>query len=620
MPDDQLDFASDFTAPDEEHWLSLVEKTLKGKPFEAVMQHNTHDGIVVDALGSKKSFARSGQPKRAHGNWSINSLNWGTNAEWVNRDILTDLERGASAIALTVSESGSGVSPSSLPAALEGVYLDMVPLTFILREDFEASVDAYEKLIKERAYNSGVLSGSLGVDPIGILGRTGRLATTVEKAVNIGAEIAKRWAKQQPRVATFKADGTTFSDAGASECTEIAAAVSSAIVYMRAMEQAGLSLDVAASQIQFTFSANTELWLTIAKFRAARVVWAGVLSACGVDNVPMRIEGVSARNAVTMKDPWVNILRGTAACFAAGVGGADVITTLPHDIDYNDCDNFSRRIARNIQVLLMEESHLARVSDPAAGSFAVEKLTCDLAEKSAKLLAYMELNGGVVANLRSGALFEVVKQTALQRATQVRKRETLIIGVSEFPNIHETPLDGPGDVYTVNLGALPPAGEEIAPLPYWRVAKDFERLRFISDDLTEEKGTRPKIALINIGSAADVTARAAFAKNFFEAGGIEAVANTGVETIENASNAFSASGASLAVICGTNQHYSEMGKELAQALKQAGCVRLYLAGKPKNLTVLESAGVDEAIFAGCDVIDALERAYAALGDMSGDLP
>jgi len=620
MPDDQLNFASDFAAPDEEQWLSLVEKALKGKPFETVMQHNTRDGIVVEALGTKKSIVPNRQSKRAHGNWSINSLNWGTNAEWVNKDILTDLERGASAIAITVAESGSGVSPSSLPAALEGVYLDMVPLTLILREDFEAGVDAYEKLIKERAYTSGVLSGSLGVDPIGTLGHVGRLATTVEKAVNIGAEIAKRWAKQQPHVATFKADGTVFSNAGASECTEIAAAVSSAIVYMRAMEQAGLPLEVAASQIQFTLSATAELWLTIAKFRAARRVWAGVLSACGVENVPMKINGVTASNAVTMKDPWVNILRGTAACFAAGIGGADVITTLPHDIEYNDCDSFSRRIARNIQIILTEESHLASVSDPAAGSFSLEKLTSDLAEKSANLLADLESSGGVVANLRSGALVEKITKVATQRAAQIRRREISITGVSEFPNIHETPLEGPGNIYMVNPAQLPPAGEEITPLPFCRLAQEFENLRFESDDLTDENGARPKIALINLGVPADFTARAAFSKNFFEAGGIEAVASPGLESIENAVATFSASGASLAVICGSDQRYNEMGIEVAQALKQAGCVRLYLAGKPENLSALESAGVDEAIFAGCDVIDALERAYAALGSISGDLP
>ncbi len=612
MPDNQLNFISDFPAPDEAQWRSLVEKTLNGKPFEKAMQHKTRDDIVVEALGTQKSVILDGQPMRARGDWVITSLNWGPNADQINRNILLDLERGASAVTLPVTGWPMGVSPSYLPGALEGVYLDMVSLTLILGEDFEAGVNAYEKLVKKRRYKKGVLAGSLGVDPIGTLANTGRLATPLEKVVNTGAKIAARWAKRQPKVATFNANGTTFSNAGASEATEIAAAVSAALVYMRAMEKAGLSLAVAATQIQFTFSATAELWLTIAKFRAARRVWASVLSACGVENVPMKINGVSASNAVTMRDPWVNILRGTAACFGAAIGGADIITTLPHDHYHGDCDDFSRRIARNTQIILMEESHLARVTDPAAGSFAMEKLTYDLTEKSASLLANLESTGGIVANLRSGALAETINETAAKRNCQVRRREISITGVSEFPNIHEERLDGEGNIYSVNPADFPPAGEEIAPLYLSRLASEFEDLRDESDDLLDEKGACPKIALINLGAAADYTARAAFSKNFFEAGGIEAVACPGAQSIEDVVVAYRASGASLAVICGTDEGYNEMVTELAGALKEAECDRLYLAGKPENFSKMETAGIDECIYKGCDVIDALKRAYSAL--------
>jgi len=613
MPEKFSDFSSGFPVPSTDQWIALVEKTLKGKPFTAVMQRETHDGIIIDALGTKYPGDAKGQPVRPHGAWAIASPNWGCDAAAVNKDILIDLERGASAIELTLDTIGPvGVSPDQLAVALEGVYLDMLPLNLIQGEDFEAGVNAYEKLARKRGHSKDALSGSLGVNPIGTLARTGRLQTTAEEAIAAGAEIAARWAKQQPAVATFNADGTVFGNAGATEGTEIAAAVSAAIHYMRSMEQAGLSLKDAATQIQFSFSATSELWLTIAKFRAARRVWANVLSACGVERVPMKINGISAVSEITMIDPWVNILRGTAACLGAAVGGADIITTFPHDRAYGDSNNFSRRIARNIQIILMEESHLARVSDPAAGSFALEKLTDDLTEKSANLLGELEASGGILANLRSGLLLNTISETAVKRNTKVRKREIGITGVSEFPNIHEELLASPGNIFTINPKNLPPAGEQITALSVSKLAHEFEALRLESDYLADENGVRPQIALINLGTAADYTARAAFSKNFFEAGGIEAIACPGSESIKDAVAAYSASGANLAVICGTDRYYNEVGTELARALKRVECVRLYLAGKPESANAIETAGVDECIYQGCDVIEALKRAYSAL--------
>ena len=616
MPDNQPNFSSDFAEPDEAQWIALVEKTLKGRPFAKVMQHRSRNDIIVDALGTQKSGQPGGQPVRAHGDWAIASPNWGSDAAAVNRDILIDLERGASSIALTLDIHGpTGIAPDQLKTALEGVYLDMVPLTLIQGEDFKAGVSAYENLVQERGYARGTLSGSLGVDPVGTLARSGRLQTTADAAIVDAAEIASRWAVQQPTVATFNADGTVFSNAGASEALEVAGAISSATTYLRAMEQAGLSPVAAAAQIQFTLSASADLWLTIAKFRAARRLWESVLAACGVGDVPMKLNAVSAVYAITKKDPWVNILRGTAACFAAGLGGADGITTLPHDLFFGSSSDFSRRIARNIQIILMEESGLAKVSDPAAGSYSLEKLTSDLAEKSANLFREMEALGGILASLRSGALAASIAESAASRSKDIRSRKIGITGVSEFPDVNETPLNMAVEPYIQESSEQLPAGEETTPLPLRRLAQEFETLRFTSDAIAKQTGTRPSIGLVNLGSAADYTARASFAKNLFEAGGIEAISGAGSSTIDEAVTSYKAAGTTLAVVCGTDQQYVDMGVSLAAALKRVGCSRLYLAGKPANLANMDAAGVDESIYWGCDVIDVLERAYLALGHM-----
>lgn len=619
MPDNQLNFSSDFNAPDSSEWLLLVEKTLKGKPFNKAMQTVTGDGVVVDALSINEVGQVNAQPFRAPGDWLIASPNWDDDAATVNKDILIDLERGASSVALTVSTQGfMGISPDNLGKALNGVFLNMVPLDLIQGEDFGAGVAAFEELVAERGYALDDLSGSLGVDPIGTLARTGRLRTSVATAIVEGAEIAKKSAIQHPGVASFTADGTVISNAGGAEALEIAGAVSAAVTYLRAMEKAGLSLNAAAAQIQFSFSANSNLWLTIAKFRAARRLWQSVQAACDIEPVPMTLNAVSAVYALSMNDPWVNILRGTASCFAAALGGADTITTLPHDLFLGTTNDFSRRIARNIQIILMEESSLAKVSDPAAGSYSLEKLTNDLANKSASVFAEMEADGGIVAVLKSGKLAADIQIAADKRNFNTRKRKQGITGVSEFPNIDEAPIDTGSSKQADTPQSNASAGEGVSPLPLRRVAQEFEDLRLRSDSIYLKTGARPQVALVNLGTVADFNARASFAKNFFEAGGIETITSEGAASLEAAATVFKASGANIAVICGADAQYLDLGAELAAALKSEGCSRLCLAGKPDNSDKLLTAGVDEFIHIGCDVIAALEGVYETLGHSAGE--
>lgn len=611
--------SSDFPEPDESEWLALVEKTLKGKPFAKAMQTKTRDGIIVQALGTADVTPVSAPPARAHGDWLIASPHWASDAATVNRDVLEDLERGASAIAVAIDDHGDmGLSAKDLGAALEGVYLDMVPVTLIQGESYMAGAAAFEAVVRDRNHENGAITGCLGIDPIGCLARTGRLGEKAEDAIAEGAGVAREWSSWQPRTATFTADGTVYANAGASEGVELAAALSCAVQYLRAMEKAGLPLQSAGSQIQFTFSAGTDLWLTIAKFRAARLLWRQILRDCGVEGVSMKLNAVSAVHQISMKDPWVNILRGTAACFAAALGGADTITTLPHDLLLGTTDKFSRRIARNIQIILMEESSLAKVADPAAGSFALERLTADLAETGAELFRSIEAGGGILTEIRNGKMAQRIAEIATDHSKNIRKRKAPITGVSEFPDIHEKP-PAPVDFVPANKPEVGQAAETATPLAMQRYAQDFETLRFRSDAMARNNGARPKVALINMGTPADFTARATFAKNFFEAGGIEALAGVGVNEAADAVREFEQSGAEIAILCGTDEQYDTLGVEIAKALSGSGCRRLYLAGKTNDR--LAEAGVDDFAFMGCDVVDVLEGAYGVLDkDTTGDAP
>lgn len=612
-----MKFADDFSVPDHNDWLTLVEATLRGKAYEKAMKRTTYDGLEIDALGITASAKIAQQPTRREGDWAIVSPNWGTDPDLVNVNMLEDLERGASAVAVTIGDSG--IQPKEVASAFEGVYLNMVPFILIQGVDFSEGADCFLQHLENAGLDPADVSGTLGLDPVGTLARYGHLKSTAEEAVEQAVSVAAKCVHNYPGVTAFVADGTVFSNAGAPETLELAGALSSAVTYLRAMEKAGLTLKEAASQIHFTLSASAELWLTIAKFRALRRVWQNILIACGVSGVPAHINAVSAVHMASMKDPWVNILRGTAAGFAAGVAGADTITTLPHDLMLGSTDSFSRRIARNIQIILMEESSLAKVADPAAGSYAIEALTADMAAKAIREFRSFEESGGVLASIRSGAVQKKIAEIADRRKKDIRTRKKPITGVSEFPNIDDEPLafdvgapTGQGETSRIE-------GHEYAEnLPLRRPAFEFERLRFMSDAFFKESGSRPKVFLANMGSPADFTTRATFAKNFFEAGGIEAVMGAGAAEQGNAGKQFQTTDADFGVVCGTDLQYEQHGTDVVAALKTAGCKRVFLAGKVAEADAFFGAGLDEMIFLGCDVVDVLERAYEALKNGNGD--
>jgi methylmalonyl-CoA mutase len=323
----------------------------------------------------------------------------------------------------------------------------------------------------------------------------------------------------------------------------------------------------------------------------------------------MDLNAVSSLRMMTVKDPWVNILRGTAACMAAGIGGAQSITLMPHDTFLGMPSDFARRIARNIQIICIEESGIANVSDSAAGSYAFETLTLDLADKAWSLFQEIEGEGGIAPCLKTGKIQKMAADMWDVRKVNLAKRRDAITGVSEFPNLHE---EGIADMVmnATFMTELSPAGETIEPLPFHRQAEGFEALRAKSDQMLFEKGQRPSVFLANIGQVADHTARASFAKNFFEAGGIEALSVGGFKSTKQLIEKYKEKSSQLAVICGSDAGYEAHAAEFATALKAAGCKRVYLAGK----ATIE--GVDDCIHVGANLIDALSGAYNALGDMS----
>jgi methylmalonyl-CoA mutase len=307
----------------------------------------------------------------------------------------------------------------------------------------------------------------------------------------------------------------------------------------------------------------------------------------------------------TRQDPWVNMLRATVASFSAAVGGADAVCVLPFTAALGLPDAFARRVARNTQLVLMEEGQLWRVADPAAGAGGFEALTDELCAAAWSGFQGIEAEGGILASLQAGAIQGRVAAVAAERERAVARRRDPITGTSEFPDIREAPVA----VLMPAPEAAPGATPAFPPLPSRRAAEPFERLRAAADAHAQRTGARPTVFLANLGPVAAFTARATFAKNFFEAGGIEAILNDGFTDVNKIVDAYLASSAKLACLCSSDDIYVELASGVVEGLQKAGCEAIYIAGRALDIErQLHAAGLSSTIFAGCDALGILAQA------------
>jgi methylmalonyl-CoA mutase len=405
------------------------------------------------------------------------------------------------------------------------------------------------------------------------------------------------------------ADGRVVHDAGGSEAQELAFALAAGVAYLRAIEQSGVPLDAAQGMIYIRLAADADQFLTLAKFRAMRLLWARIEQACGLTPRPLFIAADTSWRMLTQRDAFVNMLRATMATFSAGLGGANAISVLPHTLALGLPDAFARRVARNTQLVLLEESNLAKVGDPAAGSGGIEALTRELCDAAWVLFQETEKAGGLFAALEQNVIQRKVAATRAAREVNIAKRRDVLTGASEFPNLYE------GDIAVLDAKpvVVPPYGEvkvKFDPLKPMRLAAPFEMLRDRSDAILKTTGNRPRVFLGNLGTAADFTARATFARSFFESGGIEAIDSEGFSGAGAIAAAWKASGAGLVCLCSQDKVYAQQAEAAARALQTAGARHIYLAGRPgERETALRGAGVTDFIFAGSDALATLRKAF-----------
>jgi len=679
---DPLKLASEFPSADYASWRKLAEEALKGAPFEKKLVTNTLDGFAVQPIYTQTDqddatrlihevLNATVEPRETVTGWDIRQLHTHPDPKATNAAILEDLENGATSITLKLdaaARAGRGISSAEvgvdgtaihcladLDTALEDVYTNLATVGL---DAGAAGVPAAALLAAHIANSDGAdeAAPAFNIDPIGTLASTGTLPCGAQDAVDHAASVAVELIDLFPLATAISVNGAPYYNAGATDGQELACLLASGVTYLRALTDAGMAVDQAAGAIVFNVAIGTDFFAGIAKLRALRMMWSRVLSASGAEDATITINAVSAEMALTKVDPWVNMLRTTVTSFAAGLGGADSVTCLPYDHLIGLPDGFARRIARNTQLILQEESNVHRVIDPAGGSWFIENLTKELAKAAWSKFQSLESSGGILSALANGSLKTEIETVWNAREKRLSTRRDPLTGVSEFPNITEakvtcekpdleaiiadakarqTKFDGTvgnslnamieaaragatiGHMFTDLYGTS--AAIRVGALPAHRLAEKYEALRKRSDAHKAKTGSFPQVFLANLGKVAQHTARASFARNFFGAGGIEAISNNGFADADGVAKAFAESGAKIAVICGSDAQYAEMATDVAKALKAKGASMVYLAGQPGDArSAYEAAGIDEFVFVGADVLAicgaALDHLLGAQGE------
>jgi methylmalonyl-CoA mutase len=699
----------DFPPVGYDEWRPLAEADLEGASFEQKLVTHTYEGIDVQPVYTRRDrlgeddpngfpglppFVRGSQPLGAvQTGWDLRQEHAHPDLAVTNRAILADLQGGVTSLLLRLDFAArNGLDPDDpaaegfvgrdgimvyhrddLDTALAGVHLDMIGVTLEAGAAFLPAAAMLVALWQRRGIAPEHARGAFNADPLAVLARDGQLPLPPATALALLADLAVWTAKEYPHVTTVRVGTAPYHHAGATAVQDVACGMATAVEYLRAMTRAGLDIDTAARQVLFSISVGTHHFLAIAKLRAARRLWARVVEACGGTPAAgsMRLHARVSKRVLTQRDPYVNLLRNTVAVFAAGLGGAEAITSVPFDAVAGLPDDFSRRIARNTILVLQEEAHLHRVIDPPGGSWYLDWLTDQVADKGWALFQEIERQGGMLQALQSGWVTRQIDSAFTPRARNLARRKEGITGVSEFPNIGEERVVHPSPdrgalretaaariedrrsrikdrwlgllrsaifdprssiteaaveaaVQGASIGQLARAlgfhAEPmlIPPLAPHMFAEPFEELRDASDAWQAAHGQRPRIFLATMGPVAHHTARATYAKNFFEAGGFEVIGNNGFRDADAAAQAFTGSGATVAVICSSDKLYPDLVPRVAPKLKAAGARSVVLAGNPAaNEAAWRAAGVDRFIFIKCDVLATLRDMLRQEGVLPG---
>ncbi|WP_208975926.1 methylmalonyl-CoA mutase family protein [Pseudovibrio exalbescens] len=638
-------------------WEKAAAAALKGAGLEK-LQSTGGDGLVTLPIYGASQTAAPLHLREASLPWTIVQRVDIPEITAANAQILEDLEGGAGGIDLIFPASnrsrGAGINLNSLEDAaqlLQGVLSDLITLRLNCGHEGTAISLAMMEACLAQGIDPAQLRLEGTIDIIGFYARRGWLGNPIEVPEGRLLDLVAYARSRGVTSAFARADGRTFHDAGANATQELGLTLASALYYLKVLERGSIDETTLPHHVSLTLSADADQFLTLIKARALRKLWAALLQGADLPPVPARLHMESSWRMMTKADPWVNLLRGTTSAFAAGVGGADSVCVLPFTSAAGLPNAFARRLARNTQLILAEESNLFRVMDPGAGSGMIEARTDALVNAAWDYFQKIEAAGGVYAALTSGLIAEDIKENRRKQENDVATGKRPLTGTSAYPNLDEPQvdtisvpeLDVAESTQALDLpppstdGALSAAilnslrgqatlsdvvaarerkgGDTCPALEPSRLSEPFERLRACSDAYKERHGHRPKVFLASMGKVAQHTARATFATNLYAAGGFECTEMQEFEQNTDIVRAFERCGAVLACLCSEDDVYERLAVEVCALLKKSGAQRITLAGRLPDLKeALGQAGLSGFIFTGCNILEELQACFDALDE------
>ncbi len=700
----ELHLKNDFTPPTYDQWKQVVINDLKGADFDKKLITKTYENINLNPIYTKsdlenltftdnlpgfenyvRGLKSSGYLKDG---WQLAQQFNTPDAEVFNTTIKLELEKGLNSVSFAIdlaSQKGldadyakaeevgkNGLSISglnSLTRALNGIDITKYPVNVFTGFSSLPFLMLFAAYCKNENIDPAKVTGCIYANPIGFMLLNGKMPITVEKALDelkLSLEFAK---KQFPNIKVINSCGFSLNSAGASAVQELAFVFAGVVEYVNAMVLRGMVAEDVFNQIRVTFGISSFYFMEVAKLRAAKLLWSNLVRAFELDpeKYKMFVHARTSTYNQTKYDPYVNMLRTTTEAFSAIVGGIDSLHTNAFDEEFNIPDEFSRRIARNTQIILKEESQLAKLVDPAGGSYYVEKLTDEIANSSWKLLQEVEKQGGMFAAIQNNFVQNEIKKTSDLRIADLAKRKSILVGTNMYANMKETLPEQKtfdkaafvkkraeylqkfrvcgtnkknaaiieklnklvnsqsAELFETGVSAFVEgatlgevvntlhAGIEesvtIYPLHLYKLAGIFEELRDIAENYKTKNGFAPKLFLATMGPVKQHKGRADFSRGFFEVAGFDVIYPNSLNTSEEAIEALLKSEAKAVVICSTDDTYPEIVPAFMQELKSKNSeILVVLAGYPKEqIEAHKEAGVNEFIYLGCDACSLLKR-------------
>jgi methylmalonyl-CoA mutase len=611
---------TEFPPVSTEAWEAVITKDLKGADYDKKLIWKTLEGIAVkpyyraediqglphiSALPGEFPFVRT--TKKTSNEWFIRQDICVKDVAEANKKALEILMKGVTSIGFKI-EDGAAFSAENLSALLHNICIGAIEVNFILEKGNQPFFEVLNAYFAKNYTDYVNVYGSLNFDPLGMVVKKGKFCQTAEVAY----ERAKTFIQKSAALTNFKVigvHGEYFHNAGSTLVQELAFALAEGAEYLTNLTEAGLTADEIAPKIRFNFAVGSNYFMEMAKFRAARLLWAKVVEAYGLKDkskAAMDIHAITARWNKTIYDSYVNMLRTTTEAMSAAIAGVDSMTVEPFDVTFEQPTDFSERIARNQQIILKEEAGFEKIVDPAAGSYYIETLTASIAAEAWKLFLAVQEKGGFTEALKAGLIQGEIKAIAAKRHQNIATRREILLGTNQYPNFTESAPE-------ITKKCCCCCGDDKAegliaePLKQFRGAEAFEEIRLKTDKATK----RPTVFLLTYGNLSMRLARAQFAANFFACAGFKTINTNGFPSIDDAVKAAKDSGAEIVTLCSSDDEYATIAPEIFEKLN--GSAIFAVAGAPACTDELKAKGITNFINVKSNVLETLKFYQQQLG-------